>query len=75
MGETILVAAGTRLRSNSPFAMRAKLAGSEGFSQSSLIITDLLTSSRLPKETPVRIFRLIADESIDELQSLVASLA
>src|SRR5882724_10014213 len=71
--ETILVAAG--IDANAVSIRDARKAGwKRGLSQSSLIITDLLTSSRLPKDIPTRIFRLISDESLDELRSLVASL-
>jgi DNA-binding transcriptional regulator YhcF (GntR family) len=72
--ETILVAAG--IDANAISVRDARRTGwKRGLSQSSLIITDLLTSSHLPKDIPTRVFRLIADESLDEMRSLVGSLA
>jgi len=68
--ETILVAAG--IDANAISVRDAKKPGwKRGLSQSSLIITDLLTSSMLPQGIPVRVFRLIADESIDELRNIL----
>jgi hypothetical protein len=39
-----------------------------GLKSSSLIITDSLTARELPSSSAMRVFRIIADESLDELR-------
>jgi GntR family transcriptional regulator len=41
----------------------------KGLASSSMVITDALTSSRLPAGCPTRVFRIIADSSLDELRN------
>jgi GntR family transcriptional regulator len=69
---TILIAAGIDADAISIRDAR-KTGWKKGLSQSSLIITDFPTSLHLPNEVPVRVFRLIADESTAELQSSLPS--
>jgi GntR family transcriptional regulator len=44
----------------------------KGLSSSAFVITDSVTAKRLPKEYDIRVFRIISDDSIIELQDYVA---
>jgi GntR family transcriptional regulator len=67
---TMLVAAGI-----DPAALSFRDARRDGWQRglrsSAFIITDALTATRLPKGHDVRVFRLIADSSLDELRELL----
>jgi DNA-binding transcriptional regulator YhcF (GntR family) len=67
----ILIAVGVQ-----PDAIQQVDAGVEGWSErlslSRLIVTDIVTAQRLPPGCPVRVFRVIADSSIEELKQLCA---
>jgi GntR family transcriptional regulator len=50
----------------------ARSAGwQRGLRSSAFIISDALTATQLPKDSDVRVFRLIADSSLEELRELV----
>ena len=64
---TILVAAG--LDSDAIcFRDAARRDWQKGLSASWLVITDALTAERIPASCPHRVFRIIADSSLDELR-------
>jgi hypothetical protein len=44
-----------------------------GLKMSAMIITDIVTARRLPAGLPVRVFRVIAESSIQELRGLTVS--
>jgi len=47
----------------------------KGLSSSAMVITDLLTATRLPSGCRARVFRIIADSSLDELRNFKEFLA
>jgi GntR family transcriptional regulator len=67
---TMLVAAGI-----DPTALSFRDARERGWHRglrsSAFVITDALTATQLPKDCDVRVFRLIADSSLEELNQLV----
>jgi hypothetical protein len=67
---TMLVAAGI-----DPAALSFRDAREEGWQRglrsSAFVITDALTATQLPEGCDARIFRLIADSSLDELRSFI----
>jgi hypothetical protein len=67
---TMLVAAGV-----DPAVLSFRDARTRGWQRglrsSAFIITDALTATQLPRDCDVRVFRLIADSSLDELRDLV----
>lgn len=42
-----------------------------GLRESAFVIADMLTAKQLPPELDTRVFRLIADSSLDELRELM----
>ena len=71
---TILVAAA--LDSDAMSFRDARERGwQKGLTSSSLVITDALTASRLPAGCRTRVFRIIADSSLDELRNFKEFLA
>ncbi|MDT4952672.1 MAG: GntR family transcriptional regulator [Acidobacteriota bacterium] len=67
---TMLVAAGI-----DPAALSFRDAREDGWQRglrsSAFVITDALTATQLPEGCDVRVFRLIADSSLDELRSFI----
>jgi DNA-binding transcriptional regulator YhcF (GntR family) len=67
---TMLVAAGI-----DPAALSFRDAREDGWQRglrsSAFVITDALTATQLPEGCDVRVFRLIADSSLDELRDLI----
>jgi hypothetical protein len=47
----------------------------KGLTSSAMVITDALTATRLPAGCRTRVFRIIADSSLDELRSFKEFLA
>ncbi len=69
----VLVAAGV-----DPDALSLRDARTRGWRKalaaSSMVISDALTATRIPSGCDVRVFRIIADSSIEELRSFIGSL-
>jgi GntR family transcriptional regulator len=67
---TVLVAAGI-----DPAALSLRDARERGWKRglrsSAFVITDALTATKVPKDCDVRVFRLIADTSLDDLRGIV----
>lgn len=67
---TMLVAAGIDPSALS-FSDARRAGWQRGLRSSAFIITDALTATQLPQGSDVRVFRLIADSSLEELRQLV----
>ncbi|HEX8178132.1 MAG TPA: GntR family transcriptional regulator [Pyrinomonadaceae bacterium] len=67
---TVLVSVGVE-----PAALNVRDARERGWQRalhtSAFVITDALTARQLPAETPARVFRIIADDSLAELRGFV----